>query len=45
MKTIYGCEEADQKLVLSDRFIKDRFIKDKFKKINRDISFECLVSK
>ena len=40
MKTIDGCEEAGQKLVSSERFIKG-----KFGKITRDISFECLESK
>ena len=40
MKTIVGCEEAGQKLVTSERFIKG-----KFGKITRDISFECLESK
>ena len=40
MKTIYGSEEAGQKLVLSERFIKD-----KFGKITRDISFECLENR
>ena len=40
MKTMDGCEEAGQKLVSSERFIKG-----KFGKITRDISFECLESK
>ena len=40
MKTMDGCEEARQKLVSSERFIKG-----KFGKITRDISFECLESK
>ena len=40
MKTIDGCEEAGQKLVSSERFLKG-----KFGKITRDISFECLESK
>jgi len=40
MKTMAGCEEAGQKLVSSERFIKG-----KFGKITRDISFECLESK
>ena len=40
MKTTAGCEEAGQKLVSSERFIKG-----KFGKITRDISFECLESK
>ena len=40
MKKMDGCEEAGQKLVSSERFIKG-----KFGKITRDISFECLESK
>ena len=40
MKTMDGCEEAGQRLVSSERFIKG-----KFGKITRDISFECLESK
>ena len=40
MKTMDGCEEAGQKLVSSERFIKG-----KFGKITIDISFECLESK
>ena len=40
MKTMDGCEEAGQKLVSSERFIKG-----KFGKITRYISFECLESK
>ena len=40
MKTMDGCEEAGQKLVSSERFIKG-----KFGKITRDIPFECLESK
>ena len=40
MKTMDGCEEAGQKLVSSERFIKG-----KFGKITRDISFESLESK
>ena len=40
MKTMDGCEEAGQKLVSSERFIKG-----KVGKITRDISFECLESK
>ena len=40
MKTMDGCEEAGQKLVSSERFIKG-----KFGKITRDISLERLESK
>ena len=40
MKTMDGYEEAGQKLVSSERFIKG-----KFGKITRDISFECLENK
>ena len=39
MKTMDGCEEAGQKLVSSERFLKG-----KFGKISRDISFSISFS-
>ena len=40
MKTMDGCEEAGQKLISSERFIKG-----KYGRITRDISFEYLEGK
>ena len=39
IKTMDGCEEAGQKLVSSERFIKGKFVE-----ITRDISSKCLES-